>query len=109
MWLPERLTAAFAASVNTIALVLQDETSAVHVATGVYAALDSVPAAPVPLVQAAAFQLTSPAAHVPAPTTGGVNDAAAACSDTRSCLAAVASTMFVTVTDAFPEPVAPVG
>ena len=65
-----------------------------------YAALLNVPDAPVALVQVAAFHVTSAAPHVVPPTTGGVNDAAFASSETRICLVAVASTMFWTVTDA---------
>ena len=58
----------------------------------------SVPAAPDALVHEAAAQLTSLAAHDAAPPTGGVNAAASACSDIRSCLLAVANTMLATVT-----------
>jgi len=100
VWLPARCTAGFAPSVNTSPVVEQSGVSAVHVATAVYAELLNVPAAPVAFVQVDAFQLTSPAPHVVDPTTGGVNDAAFACSDTRICLVAVARTMFCTITEA---------
>lgn len=100
VWLPERFTDGFAASVNVRPDVLQFAASAAQVATSLYDALLSVPAAPAAFVHDAAFQLTSPAAHVVAPPTGGVKDAAFACSDTLSCLLAVARTMFVMLTDA---------
>ena len=58
-----------------------------------------MPDAPAALVQVAAFQVTSLAAHVVAPPTpGAVNEAASAWSETFSCLVAVDNTMFETVT-----------
>ena len=107
MWAPERFTDAFAASVNVRPVVLQLDVSAAHVATGLYAVLLSVPAAPDAFVQDAAPHDTSPAAHVAAPLAGGVNVAASACSEMRSCLVALASTIFETVTDAAEDVVLP--
>ena len=87
--------------------MLQVAASAAQVATALYALLLSVPAAPVALVQVAAFHLTSPADHVAEPP-GAVNPGVSACTDTFNCLVAVASTMFEMVTaapDAVVEPV----
>ena len=50
-------------------------------------------ALPAACVQVAAFHETSPAAHVGDPPIDGVNDAAPACSEMRSCLVVVASTI----------------
>src|SRR3989442_63354 len=88
VWLPDRLTAAFAARVNTRLVVAVLVASAADVATAVKALLESVPVTPVPLLHVEAFQDTSPAAQVVAPETGGVKLAALACNDTLSWLAA---------------------
>src|SRR5215212_2385625 len=97
VWLPARFTVLFAARLNTKALVEQSAASAAQVATVLYAALLNVPSAPVALVHAAAFQVTSLADQVTAPTTGGLKDAAFACRDTLNCFVAVARTMLETL------------
>jgi hypothetical protein len=94
VWLPERLTAGFAPSVNTRLLVEQAEAFGSHVATMLKAALLSVPDDPAAAVQVAAFQVTSVADQVVPPGDGGVNDAPLAFTDTRSCLVAEASTIW---------------
>ena len=98
--MPDRCTAGFAASVKTNALVEHPVAFASHVATVLKAALLSVPADPTAAVQAAAPHVTSAAAQVVAPTTGGVNEAASAFSVTLSCLVADARTIWSTVTEA---------
>src|SRR5688500_8318257 len=100
VWFPDRRTVGFAPSVNTSPVVEHVETSASQFVTVLYAALLRVPVAPVAFVQVAAFHVTSPALHVVAPATGGVKDAAFACSDTLIWFVAAASTMLSTVTDA---------
>src|SRR5688572_5211650 len=97
VWLPDRCTPVLAASVKTRPVVEHADAFASHVDTCWKLTFDSVPAAPVAFVQVAAFHDTSAAAHVVAPTTGGVNAAAADCTETRSCLVAVARTMLLTV------------
>jgi hypothetical protein len=98
VWFPERTTVGLAPSVKTSPVVEQSAAFASHVAICVNAEELSVPAAPVARVQVAAFQEMSPAAHVVAPTTGGVNAAAPAWTETFSCLVAVASTIRSIVT-----------
>jgi hypothetical protein len=98
VWLPERVTVVFGASVKTTLLLEQDVTSAAQMATVLYAELLSVPVLPTAFAQVAAFQLTSPAAQVGPP--GEVKVEALACRETRSCLLAVARTMLLTVTAA---------
>ena len=100
VWLPEICTVVLAASVRTSAVVEHVATPAVQTATGVNEALLSVPVDPVAFVQVAAFQVTSDAAQVVAPTEGGVKFSAFASSETLNCLVAVASTIRSTVTDA---------
>lgn len=94
VWSPARFTVDLEARVKTSPVVEQLPASASHVPTAPYAELLSVPDAPVALVHVAAFHVTSLADQVVAPTTGGVNDAAFACTDTLSCFVDVASTMF---------------
>jgi hypothetical protein len=100
VWFPERWTVVLAASVNTRLAVEHVAASAVHVATALNDEEFSVPDDPVAFVQVAAFHVTSLADHVVAPTTGGVNELAAAWTETLSCFVAVANTMLSTVTDA---------
>ena len=95
---PDRCTAGLGASVNTSALVEQPATPASQVATVLNAAWLSVPAAPDAAVQAAAFHDTSEAGQVVSPAVGGVNAAAFAFSETRSCFEAEASTTWSIVT-----------
>ena len=98
---PERLTVGFAPNVNTRSVVEQSGAAASHVAIWVNDTELSAPDTPVARVQLDAFHVTSVADHVVAPTAGGVNDAAAACTLTRSCFVAVDNTMrsIVTVAD----------
>jgi hypothetical protein len=90
VWLWARFTVALAPKVNTRPEVLHDAASALQVATSLKVLLLRVPAAPVALSHVAEFQVTSEADHVVAPATGGVKDAAAACTEILSCLVAVA-------------------
>lgn len=101
---PDRLTPVRGESENENLVIEQDEASGSQVATVLYALLLRVPATPVafchwlgppwgPLVQD-----TSPAVHVVAPATGGVNAEALAISEIRSCLVADPRTMFCTAT-----------
>src|SRR5688500_622440 len=99
VWFPDRLTVGLAPRVNTSPVVEHVDTSGSQVVT-VLSALLRVPVAPVAFVQVAAFHVTSPALHVVAPATGGVKEAAFACSDTLMRFVAAASTMLSTVTDA---------
>ncbi len=103
VWPPERLTVDFEASENDRPLVEHEETSASHVATSTKLLLLNVPLFRTAFTQAPPPPFgvdhdTSLADQVVAPATGGVNDAAAAMSDTLSCLLAVARTMLSTVT-----------
>src|SRR5829696_5240137 len=82
----------FAASVKTRFEVLQEATSAVHVATALYAELLRLPDAPVAFVHVDAFQVTSDALYVAEPL-GWVNVAAFACNEILSVLVADERTM----------------
>src|SRR5215207_9301580 len=98
-WFPDRFTVFLAPRVKTRAFVEQSAASAAQVATALYDELLKVPRAPVALVHAAAFHVTSLADQVVAPP-GAVNVAAFAWSETLNCFVAVASTMPDTLTDA---------
>src|ERR1700746_99777 len=100
VWLPEIVTVGFAARVRMSPVVLHAAVPAAQVATWLKAELLKVPEAPVALLQVAAFQLTSVALQVVAPTDGGVKEAAPALTEIFSCLVAVASTIVLTLTDA---------
>ena len=98
VWLPARCTVDFGPSVKTSVVVEQSAAFGSQVAISVNDEALNTPVIPVARVQVAAFQDTSPADHVVAPTAGGVNDAAAAWTEILSCFVAVASTIRSTVT-----------
>lgn len=105
VWLPERRTVGFAASVNENPVVEHDAVSGAHVAAVTNTLLLSVPLLRVAFTHArgplaGADHETSSAAQVAAAPTGGVNDGALAMSEILSCLVAVPSTMFCTVIEA---------
>ena len=96
---PDRSTLVLAATLNTIAVVLQPAEFAVQVATVVYAELLSVPVLCDALVQTSSeSQEMAEAAHVAARATGGVKLAAFASSEIWNCLVLVARAMLVIVT-----------
>ncbi|CAN5861641.1 hypothetical protein BH24ACI5_BH24ACI5_21210 [soil metagenome] len=108
VWLPDRLTAGFAPSVNVNFVMEQAVVSALHVATELYAPVLSTPALPTAFCHwlgpppGPVFQVTSDALHVVAPATGGVNDGAFARTEILSCFVAVVSTMFWTLKATLP-------
>lgn len=105
---PERLTVGFAANEKVSFAIEQEVVSASQIATVLYEALLNVPALPVAFCHAfgpppgPAFQLTSVAVHVAAPTAGGVKETALAVREIRNCLVAVVSAMFCTLIAIFP-------
>ena len=98
VWAPDRFTVGFAPSVNVRSVVEQSAAPGSHVAIWVNETELITPDTPVARVQLAAFHVTSLADQVVAPTAGGVNDAAFACTLIRSCLVADASTIRSMVT-----------
>ena len=95
---PDRWTVGLDASEKTRPVVEHAVAPALHVATVLNEALLSVPPLPVAAVHVAAFHETSLADQVVPPPAGGVNDDAVACSESRSCLVAVAKTIWSMVT-----------
>src|SRR4051794_36005775 len=94
---PDRATVGLAANVKVRPVVEQSVTPGSHVAICWKDTALSVPETPVARVHTDAFHVTSLAAHVVAPTIGGVNEAAAACTLTFNCLVADDRTIRSTV------------
>jgi len=100
MCVPERCTVVFGPSVKRSAVVEQTEAPGSHVAIVLKIVLLNVPARPAAVFHVAAFHDTSLAVQVVAPATGGVNVAAFAFNESRSCLVADDSTIWSIVTAA---------